>query len=146
VRIPLTLIPDTIMKLYILDGLVHKGAVYAEVRKGMYGGLPQEAGRITYDRLKEFLAPHGYAPLAHTPGLWRDTNTNLVFSLVIDEFGVKFTNKRDADHLMSTLQQLYRVSTDWDGQRYCGLTLEWDYDKRTCDILSMPGYIERALQ
>jgi hypothetical protein len=140
---PLTLILDTIMKLYNLDELVHKGAVYAEVRKGMYG-LPQ-AGRITYDRLKRFLAPHGYAPLAHTPGLWRDTNTNLVFSLVVDDFGVKFTNKRDADRLMSTLQQLYKVSTNWEGQRYCGLTLEWDYDKCTCDI-SMPGYIERALQ
>jgi hypothetical protein len=143
VRIPLTLIPDTIMNLYNLDELVHKGAVYAEVRKGMYG-LPQ-AGRIAYDRLKEFLAPHGYAPLAHTPGLWRDTNTNLVFSLVVDDFGVKFTDKRDADRLTATLQQLYKVSTDWDGQRYCGLTLEWDYAKRTCDI-SMPGYIERALQ
>jgi hypothetical protein len=103
VHIPLTLLLDTIMKLYNLDGLVHKGAVYAEVRKGMYG-LPQ-AGRIAYDRLKEFLAPHRYVPFAHTPGLWRDTHTNLVFSLVVDDFGVKFTDKRDAECLTSTLQQ-----------------------------------------
>jgi hypothetical protein len=31
------------------------------------------------------------------------------------------------------------------GGRYCGLTLDWDYDKWTCNI-SMPGYIARALQ
>ena len=45
--IPLTMIPDKIMTLYKLDDLVHKGAVYAEVCKGMYG-LPQ-AGHIAYD-------------------------------------------------------------------------------------------------
>ena len=47
VRIPLMMIPEEIMKLYKLDDLVHKGTVYAEVHKGMYG-LPQ-AGRIAYD-------------------------------------------------------------------------------------------------
>ena len=47
VHIPLMMIPEEIMKLYKLDDLVHKGAIYAEVCKGMYG-LPQ-AGRIAYD-------------------------------------------------------------------------------------------------
>ena len=46
---------------------------------------------------------------------------------------------------MATLNKLYKVSEDWEGTRYCGLTLTWDYTNRTCDI-SMPGYIERALQ
>ena len=46
-HIPLTMIPDEIMTLYKLDDLVHKGAVYAEVHKGMYG-LPQ-AGCIAYN-------------------------------------------------------------------------------------------------
>lgn len=32
---------------------------------------------------------------------------------------------------------------DWSGERYVGLTLNWDYAARTCDI-SMPGYIEHA--
>jgi hypothetical protein len=31
---------------------------------------------------------------------------------------------------MTTLKELYTVSEDWTGGRYCGLTLEWDYDKR----------------
>jgi hypothetical protein len=46
---------------------------------------------------------------------------------------------------MTTLKQLYFVSEDWTGAKYCGLTLAWDYTKRTVD-LSIPGYIERALQ
>jgi hypothetical protein len=31
-----------------------------------------------------------------TPGLWKDTTSDLVFALVIDNFSVKYTNKRDA--------------------------------------------------
>ena len=81
-----------------------------------------------------------------TPGrLWKDTTSNLVFALVVDDFGVKYTSKHDAERLMHTLQQLYSMSEDWTGARYCGLTLEWDYLNRTVDI-SIPGYIERTLQ
>jgi hypothetical protein len=42
---------------------------------------------------------------------------------------------------MQTLQQLYAVSEDWTGVRYCGFTIEWDYPNHTVDI-SIPGYIE----
>ena len=39
----------------------------------------------------------------------------------------------------------YKVSQDWEGTRYCGLTLAWNYDERHVTV-SMPGYVERALQ
>jgi hypothetical protein len=83
------------MTKYKLLPLVHHDHVYVEIRKGMYG-LPQ-AGQIAYNRLTDFLAPHGYTPpMPITPGLWKDTTSNLVFALVIDNFSVKYTNKRDA--------------------------------------------------
>jgi hypothetical protein len=68
-----------------------------------------------------------------------------MFSLVVDDFGVLYTTKADAEKLMKVLKAFYRVAEDWTGSRYIGLTLKWDYDKRTCKI-SMPGYVERALQ
>ena len=80
-----------------------------------------------------------------TPGLWKHTNSDLVFALVVDDFGIKYTNKVDAKALMNTLQQLYSVSQDWTGARYCGLTIEWDYPNHIVDI-SIPGYIVRTLQ
>jgi hypothetical protein len=46
---------------------------------------------------------------------------------------------------MRLLDHQYKVTEDWTGSRYCGLAIDWDYDNGTCDI-SMPGYIERALQ
>jgi hypothetical protein len=85
--------------------------------------------------------------LAITPGLWKHTKSDLVFALVVNDFGIKNTNKPDAEHLMNTLQQLYSVSQDWTGgAHYCGLTIEWDYPNHTIDISIPPGYIERTLQ
>jgi hypothetical protein len=108
--------------------------------------LPQ-ARRIANNQLTAFLAPKGgYTPVPVTPGLWRHHDrSDLAFTLVVDNFGIKYTNPQDVHEQMTTLKELYKVSEDWTGGRYCGLTLEWDYENRTCDI-SMPGYIARALQ
>ena len=49
------------------------------------------------------------------------------------------------DFLITTIQKDYKLTIDWTGKHYLGLTLDWDYDNRTVD-LSMPGYIDQALQ
>jgi hypothetical protein len=130
------------MDLYKLHDKVSNGHVYAEVRKGMYG-LPQ-AGRLAYEKLRLFLEPHGYVPCTVTPGLWKHLDSDLMFSLVVDDFGVRYTDRADVDRLISVLKQAYKLTTDWTGARYIGLTLEWDYKNGHVDV-SMPGYIQRAL-
>jgi hypothetical protein len=64
--------------------------------------------------------------------------------LAVDNFGVRYTKKSDVDRLLTTLQKEYKCSTDWTGDRFIGLSLDWDYVTLTV-TLSMPGYIERAL-
>jgi hypothetical protein len=142
-RIPVHMLSATIIKEYNLTPMIENGFVYVEIRRGMYG-LPQ-AGKIANDQLIKFMKPHGYAPVPLTHGLWKHNKRDIVFTLVVDDFGVKYTSRTDAEHLITTLEKYYKVSTDWEGTRYCGLTLAWDYLNRTCDV-SMPGYIERALQ
>jgi hypothetical protein len=142
-RVPLSMIPQEIIDSYQLSSLVHKGFIYVEIRKGMYG-LPQ-AGRIANERLTKYLAPFGFSPVPITPGLWRHNTRELTFTLVVDDFGVKYTNQADAEFLIQTLEGQYTVKTDWTGSLYCGLTLQWDYKARTCDV-SMPGYVDRALK
>jgi hypothetical protein len=66
------------------------------------------------------------------------------FTLVVDDFGVKYTNKDDVTHLLDVLQKEYKVDTDWEGTKYLGLTLNWDFKNRRVH-LSMPGYIKKAL-
>jgi hypothetical protein len=49
------------------------------------------------------------------------------------------------DHLIWCIKQKYKLIEDWTGDLYCGITLKWDYNARTLDIL-MPGYIQKVLQ
>jgi hypothetical protein len=62
----------------------------------------------------------------------------------VDDFGVKYINETDVNHLIQALKQDYENEEDWEGTRYLDITLDWDYKKREVD-LSMPGYVERAL-
>jgi hypothetical protein len=45
---------------------------------------------------------------------------------------------------ISLLKKDYTCDTDWEGTRYLGLSLDWDYKNRHVH-LSMPGYIAKAL-
>ena len=108
----------------------------------MYG-LPQ-AGIIANQLLTKRLEPHGYFQCRHTPGLWKHKWRPILFSLVVDDFGIKYVGKQHADHLIQVIEQDYDFSQDWKGELYCGITLKWDYRNRTVD-LSMPGYIQAAL-
>jgi hypothetical protein len=139
-QIPIWVIPDAIIKLFNLLPLVNNGHVFVEICRGMYG-LPQ-AGHLANNQLIQLLAPRGYHPVVVTPGLWKHKTRNIVFSLVVNNIGVRYTSQAGADYLLATLEHNYQVSTDWNSTRYCGLTLVWDYMQRTCDI-SMPKYITR---
>ena len=40
--------------------------------------------------------------------------------------------------------QTDNIAVDWDGSKYVGINLKWDYNTRTLDT-SVPGYIESKL-
>ena len=67
------------------------------------------------------------------------------FTLVVDDFGVKYVGEEHAQHLKKALEKDYTVTTEWDGRRYIGITLDWDYERRRVH-LSMPGYVSKALK
>ena len=68
-----------------------------------------------------------------------------MFTLVADDFGVQYTDDLHAQHLIKCLEENYELTKNWQGDKYCGLDLEWDYDGRKARI-SMKGYIEKVLQ
>ena len=74
----------------------------------MYG-LPQ-AGKIANDKLKLHLAEFGYEPAHITPGLWRHQTRALQFSLVVDDFGIKYDCQDDITHLLDALKTIYKIS------------------------------------
>ena len=103
-RIPLSLIPDEIVAQYDLRKLSKDGWVYMEIRKGIPG--LKQAVRIANKRLTKHLQNHGYAPCPCTPALWRHNTLPIVFTLVVDNFGVKYTSKHNADHIINVLRAL----------------------------------------
>jgi hypothetical protein len=106
--------------------------------------LPQD-GILANQLLKERLGPHGYTKCNHTPGLWQHNTRSIKFVLVVDNFGIQYSLLQDAQHLLAALKQHYEaITVDWEGTQYCGITLQWNYEKRTVD-LSMPGYVQAAL-
>ena len=141
-QMPINLIPQAFIDEYDLTPKVKNGFVYLRIVKGMYG-LPQ-AGMLANKLLKERLEEHGYYELPHTPGLFTRKTRPIWFTLVVDDFGVKYVGKEHANHLMSVLKQFYDVEEDWTGSLYCGITLDWHYEDRYLDI-SMPNYVQKQL-
>ena len=103
------------------------------------------ASRDTHQQTpQKRLTPNGYYECINTPGLWRHEWRPIMFTLVVDDFGVKYVGKEHADHLMASLKTKYKLVEDWAGDLYCRIKLHWDYAARTLDI-SMPGYVRRQL-
>ena len=85
-----------------------------EIRKSMYG--LKQGGRIANDRLKQHLKASRYVPRRYTPGLFTHISRKISFTLCVENFGVKYTDKADAQHLFTCLKILYRCTTDWEGK------------------------------
>jgi hypothetical protein len=131
-------------KQYQLDTHAREGFVFLEIRRTVWG-LPQ-AGILANKLLRKRLDLHGYYECVNTPGLSRHpTRPISTFSLIVDDFGIKYFGKEHAEHLIKCLKEKKKRTEDWTGDLlYCGITLKWNYDARTLDI-SMPGFIKKQL-
>ena len=47
----------------------------------------------------------------------RNFIADIQFTLVVDDFGVKYVGEKHALHLKKTLEENYKVTTEWDGTR-----------------------------
>jgi hypothetical protein len=108
----------------------------------MYG-LPQ-AGILAQELLKKCLNKHGYCQSPLTPGLWRHDFRPISFMLCVDDVGIKYIGREHTKHLAFILSEHYRCLHDWDGQRYLGMNLDWDYTGRAVHVF-MLDYVLEAL-
>ncbi|MGL5937078.1 MAG: reverse transcriptase domain-containing protein, partial [Cetobacterium sp.] len=142
IRIPLLYIPAEIIEQYNLTDMIEDGHLYAEISKGMYG-LPQ-AGIVAENLLLPRLAAAGYHPTGHTPGLFKHVSNSITFALVVDDFLIKYTDIKDLHHLTDTLKQNYELTMDTKCEKFCGMTITWNFAEGWVEI-SMPGYVQKAL-
>ena len=97
-KIPITIFLQHVKEEYNLTKKVYKGCVWIEIRRIIYG-LPQ-SGRLENDYLRKKISPHGYFEVKHTPGMWTHITRPIQFTLVVDDFGVKYTKQKVSEHLL----------------------------------------------
>jgi hypothetical protein len=99
--------PEEIVQKYNLNALAVDGLVYIEIRKGMYG--LKQVGLLANQLLQNRAAPFRYYPAHHTPGFWLHKNRPISFTLVVDDFTVKYVGKQRAEHLRNALLRTYKL-------------------------------------
>eukprot|EP00536_Pseudo-nitzschia_multiseries_P014224 jgi/Psemu1/214116/e_gw1.673.25.1 len=137
------MIPPRIWVAYDLVELKQGDYVYARIKKAWYG--LKQSGKIAHDDLVGHLQQYGYRKAPHTEGLFLHDERDISFTLVVDDFGIKYTQQEDVDHLVKAVGTKYTFKVDWSGKQYVGVHLNWDYDKREVK-LSMDGYMVQALK
>jgi hypothetical protein len=142
-RIPLKWIPEADMNKYNIDSYIkpEDATVLVEITGNMYGLV--NAALVSNQDVIKLLNSHGFVE-TNTPQIFKHTTRNIQFSLVVDDFGVKYNDDDDAKYLIATLQKAYQCTIDWTGKLYLGMTINIDRIKQVLSI-SMDGYIERLL-
>jgi hypothetical protein len=143
-RLKLSDMPEYVIVHYKLCNIATLNIyIYCEIQQGMYG-LPQ-AGIIAQELLAKRLKEHGYSQSKTMPSLWKHEWRPIIFSLVVDDFGVKYVGKEHAQHLLQMVQKYYKCLLKEEGEQYCGLTIKRDYPGRKVH-LSMPLYAKNGLK
>ena len=141
-KMKLKIIPQEIIDQYQHQDLEKYGWVYMKIVKGMPG--LKQASSLANERLVHHLAPYGYAPVEHTPSLWKYESNRILFALVVNDFGIKPTSVLSTSHMLQALRDKYQITVDPSGTKFLGFILDWDYSARKV-YLSMPNYVQHAL-
>ena len=122
-KVKLKHIPEDIrIKYNLYDKVTSNEYVYIKIKKGMYG--LKQAAILAYKNLQDNIKPFGYAPVLGTVRVWQHETRPTTFCLCVDDFGIKYHTKNDAQHLLDAIGKSYKYTTDWTGSNYCGLTLD----------------------
>lgn len=136
-------IPQATLDAHALTPFLRNNSVLFRVDKCMYG-LPQ-AAYLSNKHLVTHLATADYIQDPNVPCLFTHSTSGLQFSLVVDDFGVKYTSIADLEHLVRTIELGgWKCKTDLTGSKYLGVTLTWNYIDNWLDT-EMPHFVDKGL-
>ena len=143
IRIPLAKLSDTFRAKYNLDPFIHSNSVVFEVTGNMPGH--PAAGRLAKSELVSVLKRGGYHEHPDVPCLFENPVNKLSFTLLTDDFGIKYTDMAHVDALKDCLTRAgYTFTFDPDGAVYNGMRLQFNYIENKV-TLDMPNVIPSAL-
>jgi hypothetical protein len=138
-------IPSETRMKYNLNDFIDNGHILFEVSGTMYGHMA--SGRLANLDLVEVLLKNGYIQNENVPCLFENPETEISFTLVVDDLGIMYDADKPADlkALEAIIGEKWELKMDMSGSKYVGITLEWDY-ARNLLTTSMPAYIPAALR
>jgi hypothetical protein len=86
----------------------------------------------------------GFHEAASTPGLWHHKWRSLQFCPIVDDFGLEYAGIEHFNSLLDLLKKLHGIQFNMAGDKFAGISFEWDYTGNHCGI-SMSGYIYNLL-
>ncbi len=107
----------------------------------MYG--LKEAEKLSNLRLVSLLSTFGFHETS-TPCLFKHVSRPILFVLVVDDFGVKYTTRSDFDFLVSCLSTLYHAKAHPIASKFLGFSVSHNRTARTFTV-SYPGYAAHLL-
>ena len=78
------------------------------------------------------LGEKAYTQRNSTSGLWVHGWHPIQFTLLVDDFGDKHVGDKYREHILDSLEEFYEILKDEKGTKYCGLTMDRDYDGEEC--------------
>jgi hypothetical protein len=144
--VQLSMLPQKTIDHFDVMKYAVNGRVLIRIDFGMYG-LPQAAILASERLFREVLQPAGFYECPHTPAFYKHKTRQMKFGKTVDDFGVEYIKRADAEFLITELEKLYTLKVDWDPSEFLGMSLKFDYESspRTLDV-SMEGYIHKLVQ
>jgi len=142
ILVPVKDIPSTTLEEHHLNDFVVDGHILCRVDGTMYGH--PYAGRGANLDLVTHLASYHFFQDPNIPCLFTHDTRPISFTLVVDDFGVKYNDLADVHHLIQILEAKYDVHSDLTGSKYIGVKLDWDYENNTLTP-SMPNYVAAGI-
>ena len=109
----------------------------------MYG--LKQAAVLAYIQLSKYLKQAGYKLVLGSAGLWVNHTSRTPFYLCVIKFGLKYYIKQEATDFLQMWGKHYKYTVDWKGHHFCGLTLDWNYEKGLVDV-SVLNYVRDTLK
>lgn len=139
-RMHISTFPQEFIDEYNLLPKICDGYVYFRIKKAIY--RLNQSGALAAKMLAKILNKKRYCKVKDTKGLWLHKTKNVLSTLVVDNFGIKYICRENAEELVSLSEETYTCICDWVGKPYIGVHLKWDYKKQTLKT-SMPGYVKK---
>ena len=99
--------PDIRARYHIDEIIAEDGYIFIKIFNGMY--VLKQAAIISYNYLISHMEKHGYYPVPLKNGLWEHKTRRTKIFQCVDDFGVKYFTKDDANHLLDYLKKHYAI-------------------------------------